>query len=68
MIPLAPESVDNKTLQLELKAMRSEFRLWIVAAVVANTTIAHIVLPPAVGFASGGLLLAGVVVKLVLLK
>ena len=62
-----PESVDNRTLQLELKAMRGEFRLWLLAAVIANTALSHIILPPVVGYASAGLFLVAVAVKVMVL-
>ena len=61
----APERkyVSNAMLALELKALRSETRLWLMAAVVANTALSHIVLPPIVGYASAGAFLVAVAVK-----
>lgn len=44
------DPVSNGDLQLELRNVRSEVRLWIVIAIVANQTFAHVELPAAVGF------------------
>jgi hypothetical protein len=41
--------------------MRSEFRLWLVGAVVANTALSHVVLPPVVGY-TGAVALAGALI------
>jgi len=58
------EYVSNQALQLELKAMRSEFRLWLVGAVVANSALSHVVLPPVVGFTTAAFALIIVAGKL----
>lgn len=44
------DPVSNGDLQLELRNIRSEVRLWILIAIVANQTLAHVALPAAVGF------------------
>lgn len=62
------EYISNQTLQLELKAMRSEFRLWLVAAVVANSALSHVVLPPVVGFSTAILALGAVALKALVLR
>lgn len=62
------EFISNQHLQLELKAMRSEFRLWLVAAVVANSTLSHIVLPPIVGFSTAIVALGVVAAKVLVLR
>lgn len=41
----ARKYISNQQLQLELKAMRSEFRYWIVGAILANQALAAIHIP-----------------------
>lgn len=42
-----PQVVTNKELQLELKALRSDVKIWILAAVAANQFLANVELPAA---------------------
>lgn len=42
-----PQIVTNKELQLELKALRSDVKIWILAAVAANQFLANVQLPAA---------------------
>ena len=44
------QNVTNKELQLELKALRSDVRIWILAAVAMNQFLANVQLPAAVSF------------------
>ena len=64
----APKFVSGRELHLELKTMRSEFRLWLVGAVVANTTLMHITVPPVVGFTTAGIALIAVVAKTLIFR
>lgn len=42
------EKVTNQQLQLELKALRSDVKIWILAAVALNQFLANVQLPSAV--------------------
>lgn len=54
--------VSNRDLQLELKALRSDVRLWILAAVALNQFLASIDIPSSVtGAAFAGVALKGLV-------
>ena len=44
----APGWVSNSQLQLEIKALRSDVKLWIIGAVVLNQFLAGVALPSAV--------------------
>lgn len=43
-----PRWVSNQELQLEIKALRSDVKLWILAAVALNQFLASVELPSAV--------------------
>jgi hypothetical protein len=62
------EGVNNAQLQLELKALRSEIRYWIIAAVVASQTLSHIELPPTAGYIGGALVVGFALLKSVLVR
>ena len=54
--------VSNQQLQLEIKALRSDVKLWIIGAVVLNQFLAGVALPSAVtGAAVVGLFVKGVI-------
>jgi hypothetical protein len=58
----APGWVSNKDLQLELKALRSDVKVWILAAVALNQFLAAVEIPTAVT----GAAIAGVILKFVI--
>jgi len=62
------DNVSPGVLALELKAMRSEFRLWLMGAVVANQALAHIELPTSVGFVGGAAVVGGILFKTFILR
>ena len=51
--------ISNKDLQLELKALRSDVKVWILAAVALNQFLAAVEIPTAVT----GAAILGVVIK-----
>ena len=60
--------ISNHTLQLELRSMRSDFKLWLVGAVVGNQVLANFTLPGSVTTVGGILILLGVAGKALLFR
>jgi len=57
-----PKWISNKELQLEIKALRSDVKLWILAAVALNQFLASIEIPSSLSAAA----VAGLAIKTVL--
>lgn len=55
----------RELLDAELRAVRSEFRYWLLLGVVANQTLAHISVPSFLAIGGGVALVAGKLVAMI---
>lgn len=65
---LTKDLVSNEKLALELRAMRSEIKYWIVASVVGSQALSHVALPDAVGLAGAAALVGWVLFKAFIIR
>jgi hypothetical protein len=60
--------VTNTELKLTVDKLRSDVKLWLIAAVVANQGLAHIELPAPAGFVGAAVVVAAVIIKTAVLR